>query len=248
MKLTSRAWERLGAEDPYYAVLTEPKYHGTLGPAALGAFFASGEADVAMLLDAVHDAGGAERFETALDFGCGVGRLTIPLARRVTQVIGVDVAASMLDLARKHASASDVSNATFLDIDRMLAEIAPSSVDLLTSYIVFQHIPVRKGEALLEHLLTLLRPGGAFALHFTFRRSGGRFKRMLRRLRASLPLLHTLIQLVKRERRLPYMEMNAYDERRLAAIFAKHGCSPTVRRETSHGEIDGATLAGTNVR
>ena len=37
----------------------------------------------------------------ALDFGCGVGRLTQALARRVARVVGADISPVMIDLARR---------------------------------------------------------------------------------------------------------------------------------------------------
>ncbi|HEX9443994.1 MAG TPA: methyltransferase domain-containing protein, partial [Candidatus Binatia bacterium] len=99
---TDRDWERWGATDPYYGVLSEEKYR----TAALTAerreeFFQSGRAYVARLFDIVRlrlDPDFVPRI--ALEFGCGVGRLAIPLAAAVEKVVAADAAPSMLDEAR----------------------------------------------------------------------------------------------------------------------------------------------------
>ena len=118
------------------------------------AFFAFGEADIAQIFDLIDIAP-----KSALDFGCGVGRLTRALAKRVDRVAGVDAAESMLRIAREN-----VPNATFS------TTIPDERFDLIVSLLVFQHIPIRRGEALLDELLDHL--DGVAALHFTFRRPG----------------------------------------------------------------------------
>ena len=97
---------------------------------------------------------------TALEIGCGPGRLMLPLSDTFGQVYGVDVSAEMVELARKnlagrpnaeprHASGSD------------LAGFDDESIDFVYSYAVFQHIPSR--EVVLSYLaeaVRVLRPGG----------------------------------------------------------------------------------------
>lgn len=54
------------------------------------------------------------------DLGCGTGRTTVELARRVApdgRVVGVDIAAAMLDRARQHVSDSGVSNVALVQAD-----------------------------------------------------------------------------------------------------------------------------------
>ena len=146
------------------------------------AFFASGEADIAEIFDLIDFAP-----KSALDFGCGVGRLTRALAKRVDRVAGVDAAESMLRIAREN-----VPDASFS------STIPNERFDLIVSLIVFQHIPVRRGEALLDELLDHL--DGVAALHFTFRRPGSFLRRIARRIRARVPFVHRIAQRIRRER------------------------------------------------
>src|SRR3954469_547208 len=120
-------WERFGRTDPYFAVLTAPEFHGQLSDAERAKFFDSGEAHVERVIAIIRDRldpGFAPR--TALDFGCGVGRLLIPLAKRCDEVAGVDVSPSMLAEARRNCDAAGVRNVSLLQSDDELAAVAGS--------------------------------------------------------------------------------------------------------------------------
>src|SRR4051794_32184177 len=65
---------------------------------------------------------------TVLDLGCGVGRLTRPLAERAGRVIALDVSPEML--ARARDNVNGVSNVEFVLGDgTSLAGVADGSVD-----------------------------------------------------------------------------------------------------------------------
>lgn len=224
--MSDRDWEALARTEPYFAVLTDERFlRERMSEAEREAFFASGEADVARLLSALP--GFAPR--SALDFGCGVGRLTRALAGRCERVAGVDVAPSMLALAR-----SNVPPASFS------AELPEERFDFVVSLIVFQHIPVRRGMALLRELLRRVDDGGAIALHLTFRRAGSRLRRFARAVRARLPLVHRIAQRVRGERRMPYMQMNEYDRDAVLALLRDFTIVAEI--PTDHGGIEGAIL------
>src|ERR1019366_3360153 len=164
-------------------------------------------------------------------FGCGVGRLTRALAKRIERVAGVDVAPSMLPIAREN-----VPQATFSP------EIPDQRFDLIVSLIVFQHIPVPRGEQLLDELLRHLSDDGVAALQFTFRRSGSFLRRVARTIRGRVPLVHRIAQRMRGERPMPYMQMNEYDLARVTAILRTHGCGGPRVIPTNHGGIKGAIV------
>ena len=74
-------------------------------------FFESGTSDVAFVLEHVHP----REMNKALDFGCGVGRLSLALASKFGNVVGVDVSQSMLKEARRNAALINTSNVLFVD-------------------------------------------------------------------------------------------------------------------------------------
>ena len=78
-----------------------------MSPGARREFFESGEADVDHLFQLIGGFSPAD----ALDFGCGVGRMTLALAKRVKRVVGVDIAPQMLALARRNAEEAGTANA-----------------------------------------------------------------------------------------------------------------------------------------
>jgi hypothetical protein len=84
-----KAWKRLGATEPYFAVLSENQYLSAQEDGAARAdFFMSGESHIAEVFADIHSIDSTFQPQRALDFGCGVGRLVIPLARRVHRVVG----------------------------------------------------------------------------------------------------------------------------------------------------------------
>src|SRR4051812_23982259 len=97
---SDQAWENYGRLDPYYGVLTDAKFRKeNLTSERLAEFFGTGESHVANLLENVRDHVGSFPAGCALDFGCGVGRLLLPFARRFQRVVGVDISPSMLTAA-----------------------------------------------------------------------------------------------------------------------------------------------------
>lgn len=101
---SKRNWEGFAATDPMWAILTAPDKRGKWD---LEEFQASGEKGVASLLGQLKGEGVVPSLGHALDFGCGLGRLTLPLSRRFESVVGVDVSSSMVEQARELAAGRD---------------------------------------------------------------------------------------------------------------------------------------------
>ena len=97
---TRRHWNRLAAADPLWAVLTDHDKKGNRW--SVDEFFALGSAEVASIMAEVRRYHPALRTSEALDFGCGVGRLSQGLAPHFERVIGLDIAEKMLSQARLH--------------------------------------------------------------------------------------------------------------------------------------------------
>jgi SAM-dependent methyltransferase len=166
---TDRDWELMAKDQPYFAVITNPKYAGpTLSDEAQKEFFQSGVLHVEGVLAIIRSHFDSTfKPHVAVDFGCGVGRVLLPLASESEKAVGVDVSEAMLDLARKHASEKGLSNILFMRSDENL-EALSSGYDFLHSVIVLQHIPPSRGYILLRNLFEKLCSGGYFYLHLTF--------------------------------------------------------------------------------
>ncbi|MCM2314442.1 MAG: class I SAM-dependent methyltransferase [Thermoanaerobaculia bacterium] len=227
-------------------MLTEHRFlRENLTDDAIREFYATGERDLARFLSLVETVRGSAFLpSTALDFGCGLGRITIPLARRCRRVVGVDVAPSMLEEAAKAASSQLLPNVAFLPVAE-LDLLVPETFDFVVSHIVFQHIPPADAEAYVKRLLALVAPGGAAVLHFSLRRTGGPVRRWLRVLRSRSRLVHRISCLLRRERPLPYMQMNEYDRSRVEALFVNADFAAPTVVETDHGGIVGGLFIST---
>lgn len=240
---TDRDWQKLGSTEPYFAVLTDVRFARAAEPGPdRDAFFLSGETDVARVFAAVR-AHVAPDFapERALDFGCGVGRLVVPLARRVREVVGVDVAPGMVAEARRNVAEAGLANVA-LSCLRDVREIE-GSFDLIHSWIVFQHIRPKAGLAIARELLTRLRPGGVAALHFVYALDKPLWWRIAYTLRKRAPGLHALANVLKRRSPArPIMEMNAYSLPRLLALARGAGAQHVTLALTDHDGCLGALL------
>lgn len=74
-----------------------------------------------------------------LDIGCGVGRLEYKLAKEVKLCVGIDIAPSMIALAKKYIKAENVD---FITVNgHNLKDLRNRQFDLIFSIIVFQHLP-----------------------------------------------------------------------------------------------------------
>jgi ubiquinone/menaquinone biosynthesis C-methylase UbiE len=101
-----------------------------------------------------------------LDLGCGTGQLAIPLAERTRTVLGVDIEADMLRLARQAAQAADAPNTNWLlGADSDLAALVPLLGEhVLDAVTIGQALHWMNPPQLFETLRRLVRPGGSVAV------------------------------------------------------------------------------------
>jgi 2-polyprenyl-3-methyl-5-hydroxy-6-metoxy-1,4-benzoquinol methylase len=235
-------WERL-ARDPYQAVLNESRYADPT-PGAREEFFRSGEAHVAQIMEAIRawlDPGFAPA--RAIDYGCGVGRLVIPLARRCGHVLGIDISPAMLAEARRHCAERGVANVDFRLSEEFMAEAAPAPVDFVHSFIVLQHVAPRMGERVLDRLVAALGPGGIGALHLTYARDASPLRKAVHRLRRWVPGVNAAVNALQgRPLGQPPMPMYEYDVGRVLGRLARRGCGSAHLLLTDHGGHRGATF------
>ncbi len=154
---TARFWNQLGSRNPFGVILTGPDLQPRTWDAA--EFFRTGVDDVAYLCTQLKSVAPDLRHGTALDFGCGVGRITRALAPHFSAVTGVDVARSMIAAARRLNA--DVPNCTFtVNTAARLRAFRDGTFDFVYSRLVLQHIPPRSAAEYIAELVRVLAPGG----------------------------------------------------------------------------------------
>ena len=103
---------------------------------------------------------------TALEIGCGPGRLLRPMSSNFLEIHGVDVSDEMVDLARVNLAGRPNAFAHHSD-GATLAAFADETFDFIYSYAVFQHIPSRDVVfEYLRHAHRALKPGGIIRAQF----------------------------------------------------------------------------------
>ncbi len=222
-----RSWEDWGAVDPMYAILTDPQFR--FGKGDLDYFLETGEGTITQVLAECERLGLCRQRGLALDFGCGIGRLTAPLADHFESVVGLDIASSMVERARSiHGDRCQFAVHQSDD----LAMYPSRSFDFVLCLLVLQHLPTR---SLMERYMTefvrILRPGGALVLQLCsqvpsppplppWKTKEGARKRLgleLRRWGVSPDYLY------KRLDWLPEMTMTAISDDDARAVFASAG-------------------------
>lgn len=222
---TDRDWEAWGKHDPYYGVLSSQGFRiDTLNTERKQEFFDSGEHHIEALLNTIRDTFNSEfRPQRSLDFGCGVGRLLIPLAKRSDLATGIDVSPSMLSEAARNCDEQHVHNVDLVGSDETLSQ-ARGEYDLVHSHIVLQHIHPRRGYGIIAALADKVRPGGFIALQVLYSCNAPRWKRALVKLSYRLGLVNALRNIVRgRPASEPAMQLHVYDLPGLLQVFNKRG-------------------------
>src|SRR5262245_35870188 len=140
-RLVRRAWENLGHTRPLHSVLTDSRYLPGCMQDAEADFWQSGESEATVVAGYLTDLGLVKLKDAALlEYGCGVGRVTVPIAGLVRQVTGYDLSEPHLKLARERAAHSGCSNIRLVLLNNPIdTEFEPC--DIFYSRIVLQHNP-----------------------------------------------------------------------------------------------------------
>jgi ubiquinone/menaquinone biosynthesis C-methylase UbiE len=159
LKVTWDTWART---DALWAVLTDWKKKG--GRWDLDDFFGTGTAEVDRVLGYLRDQGLDIERGSALDFGCGVGRLSQAWTAHFEKVSGVDISPTMIEIARRYNRQG--SRCEYYQNEAPdLAIFADESFDFVYSALTLQHIsPPLQARYLLE-FLRVLKPTGLIGLH-----------------------------------------------------------------------------------
>jgi ubiquinone/menaquinone biosynthesis C-methylase UbiE len=165
LKQLESDWEVNARVDPAAAIANWPGKHvGESGQWTPEEFFALGEREFRHFL--THWGYQPKGVERALDIGCGMGRLTRAMSHIFGEVHGVDIAPTMVDLARQHNRC--YANVFFhCGPGHSFPMFPDGCMDVVFSYIVFQHMPEEAVFSCLRDISRILVPkhGQAF-LHF----------------------------------------------------------------------------------
>lgn len=157
---SKKHWEDMGDLDPYWAILTEPgtKY----GKWNLEKFFETGSYEISYLTSAAEKLGLPKQHDWALDFGCGVGRLTRALAPLFQNVVGIDISQSMI---RRAVALNPHTNCRFLLNDSDSLPFPSGQFDLIYTALVLQHVPAQQSiRRYIAEFVRVLKTGGLLVM------------------------------------------------------------------------------------
>jgi SAM-dependent methyltransferase len=218
MARVGRAWTWLGQEQPHWSVVSEERFRPDRLGENLGAFAATGEESCRLVLAqlARHDVTPA-LLPRAVEYGCGVGRMSLPLSRRFAALAACDISPAHLGIARAAGAEAGRGNITWWQATAE-APMPPPPWDLWFSYLVLQHNPPPITRHLLATAFAGLAPGGVALFQLFTHIKGYRFR-----------IAEYLAQ-----PEVPRMELHALPQAEVFALAAAAGLEVLEVREDSH--------------
>jgi len=176
-------WDRQAHADPMWAILTDPAKAG--GRWDADEFFATGVRDVDILMEQAAAWRKPVAPRSALDFGCGIGRLSQAMAGHFDKVYGVDISPKMIELARQ-LNHNGARVEYLCNPAGDLSYFADGSIDMILSWITLQHVRPRYARRYIQEFLRVLAPGGLLLFQYPSKPIGfgvrlGRWKALLSR-------------------------------------------------------------------
>lgn len=225
-------WDQFGKIDPLFAILTKSGKENNQWD--LEEFFLQGKNEVDSLINHIRGMGLHLGNGTALDFGCGVGRLTQALSQYFREVRGVDIAPSMIALANKYNQHRDRCS-YYLNKEDHLRLFESNTFDFIYSNITLQHMEPRFSQSYVEEFLRVLSPKGLLVFQLPEAPPFRPTKNYRASLKSRVP--RKLISLYRKLRYgglLPVMEMHGVEKSLvLNLVEQKQGVILQVRQEPS---------------
>lgn len=156
LKKLKNDWEDLAERDALGAILTDASRAD--GKWDIAEFMATGDAEVDTVMSHLARIGQVPDLNgEALDFGCGVGRLTQAVSRRFARCVGVDISRQMIE---KAVASNHHAHCRYIVHSETRLPFADASFSFIYSNIVLQHVPARFAVEYLREFVRVLAPAG----------------------------------------------------------------------------------------
>jgi len=157
IKKLQNTWNELGKRDAFWSILTDSDKKDNKWN--IEEFFTTGQKEITSIIEYLKSLRINIQYKKALDFGCGVGRLTQALGYHFDEVYGVDIAPSMIELAEKYNVHGAKCKYCLNESDN-LNLFADNTFNFIYSNIVFQHMKPKYSKKYIKEFLRILLPGG----------------------------------------------------------------------------------------
>jgi len=157
LKDVQKAYEKVGAEDPLWAILTDNTKRG--GKWDTQDFFDLGREEINAVMSYIDGLDIEVARGNAFDFGCGVGRLTQGLCHHFDSATGVDISNTMIEGANKFNKFGD--NCIYITNTQPNLKCLDTGIfDFVYTNIVLQHMAPRYQVEYIKEFFRILKPGG----------------------------------------------------------------------------------------
>lgn len=226
----SAQWHHLGETEPHWSVLTNESYFQDNFQMNRGAFYESGEAEIRAFASTLARVGvDCADMKRCLELGCGVGRVTVPLAKCFERVEAVDISSAHLHVAEEYVRSQQLTNVDFRHLDGIDGVAELGEFDLLYTRIVLQHNPPPVMLRLLSDLLSRLRIDGLAYIQLPTYKAGYRFR----------------IDEYLQQKNVTDMEMHYLPQTALFGLLSRQGCRILEIREDDAIGISAITISNT---
>jgi ubiquinone/menaquinone biosynthesis C-methylase UbiE len=211
LRTLQKQWNSLSRRDPLRAILARPEKRDV--PWDVEEFFQSGILEIEAILQYAESIQPLREKKCALDFGCGVGRLTQALALHFERVYGVDISPAMIEHARNYQGSSSRCEYV-LNETSDLRRFPDGRFDFIYSSITLQHMPARFARQYIVEFLRVLNPSGLLVFQLPSRRKG--------KLAPLRSLAHQILDPVGHSI-APRMMMCGIHKQKVMQMFPQHG-------------------------
>jgi ubiquinone/menaquinone biosynthesis C-methylase UbiE len=217
-----RNWDTFGSSDPLWAILTDPSKTGNRW--GIEEFFSTGVAEIQDVMAWLESIYPLPRRRRALDFGCGVGRVTQPLAAFFDEAVGVDVAPSMIRLAVQYNRCGERCRYVLNEAEHLRC-FEDETFDLIYSGLTLQHMEPSHAQGYLAEFTRILSPGGAMVFQLPSEPSRSGLKFAFGRF-----IDHLYVTFYRRvvRRDEPLMRMFSIRREEVLQLMLNRGCAPMV--------------------
>ena len=209
-------WQTFGKTDPFWAILSHDDNKS--GKWQVEEFFETGRKEIAAVLSYAASLPVSPGQARALDFGCGAGRLTQALAPHFEEVVGIDIAPSVIELADRYNQFGSKCRYLVNGTDN-LAMLSSDSMDFIYSNIVLQHMQPQYSRQYIQEFCRVLAPGGL--LIFQIPSEPAALLQHRHRIKRLIP--PGLLRLIRSTQGKAVMEMYAIQRQDVIDLVEGHG-------------------------
>lgn len=156
-------WSNYGKNETYWSVLTADTFlKKHLDDKNIDKFYKTGKETLRQIENTLKRCGEWEKLkrQDCMEYGCGVGRVTIQLADLFQNVTGLDISPGHLQLAQQRIESVGIKNIKLQKVDSLDDLEKLPNFDFIFTVIVLQHNPPPIIAIIIEHFFKLLKIDG----------------------------------------------------------------------------------------